>query len=103
MANKFSFLGAIHTNMIEIMYDKYFENPESVNEEWRNFFTGFDFAKEVYSEEDEVPETFKKEFQVINLIDAYRKSGHLFTHTNLNLLEKVLGRKKRSVTSYRRR
>ena len=35
MANKFSFLGAIHTNMIEIMYDKYVENPESVNEEWR--------------------------------------------------------------------
>ncbi|MDA7794307.1 2-oxoglutarate dehydrogenase E1 component [Flavobacteriales bacterium] len=82
MADKFSFLGAIHTNMIEIMYDKYVENPESVNEEWRNFFTGFDFAKEVYSEEDEIPETFKKEFQVINLIDAYRKSGHLFTHTN---------------------
>ncbi|MDC3030000.1 thiamine pyrophosphate-dependent enzyme, partial [Flavobacteriales bacterium] len=82
MANKFSFLGAIHTNMIEIMYDQYIENPESVNEEWRNFFTGFDFAKEVYSEEDEVSETFKKEFQVINLIDAYRKSGHLFTYTN---------------------
>jgi 2-oxoglutarate dehydrogenase E1 component len=82
MANKFSFLGAIHTNMIEIMYEQYIENPESVNEEWRNFFTGFDFAKEVYSEEDELPETFKKEFQVINLIDAYRKSGHLFTHTN---------------------
>ena len=82
MANKFSFLGAVHTNMIEIMYEQYIENPESVNEEWRNFFTGFDFAKEVYSEEDEVPETFKKEFQVINLIDAYRKSGHLFTHTN---------------------
>ena len=82
MANKFSFLGAVHTNMIEIMYEQYIENPESVNEEWRNFFTGFDFAKEVHSEEDEVPETFKKEFQVINLIDAYRKSGHLFTHTN---------------------
>ncbi len=82
MANKFSFLGAVHTNMVEIMYEQYIENPESVNQEWRNFFTGFDFAKEVYSEEDEVPETFKKEFQVINLIDAYRKSGHLFTHTN---------------------
>ena len=56
MADKFSFLGAIHTNMIEIMYDKYVENPESVNDEWRNFFTGFDFAKEVYLEEDEVPD-----------------------------------------------
>ncbi|MDC3050331.1 2-oxoglutarate dehydrogenase E1 component [Flavobacteriales bacterium] len=80
--NKFSFLGAVHTNMVEIMYEQYIKNPESVNEEWRNFFTGFDFAKEVYSEEDEVPKTFKKEFQVINLIDAYRKSGHLFTKTN---------------------
>ncbi|MBH83869.1 MAG: 2-oxoglutarate dehydrogenase E1 component [Flavobacteriales bacterium] len=80
--NKFSFLGAVHTNMLEIMYEQYIKNPESVNEEWRNFFTGFDFAKEVYSEEDEVPKTFKKEFQVINLIDAYRKSGHLFTKTN---------------------
>ena len=46
MANKFSFLGAVHTNMIEIMYEQYIENPESVNEEWRNFFTGFDFAEE---------------------------------------------------------
>ena len=82
MINKFSFLGAVHTNMVEIMYEQYIKNPESVNEEWRNFFTGFDFAKVVYSEEDEVPKTFKKEFQVINLIDAYRKSGHLFTKTN---------------------
>jgi len=62
MANKFSFLGAVHTNMIEIMYEQYIENPESVNEEWRNFFTGFDFAKEVYSEEDEVPEHLRKNF-----------------------------------------
>ena len=82
MTNKFSFLGAVHTNMVENMYEQYVKNPKSVNEDWRNFFIGFDFAKEVYSEEDEVPETFKKEFQVINLIDAYRKSGHLFTHTN---------------------
>ena len=82
MTNKFSFLGAVHTNMVENMYEQYVKNPKSVNEDWRNFFIGFDFAKEVYSEEDEVPDTFKKEFQVINLIDAYRKSGHLFTHTN---------------------
>jgi len=82
MSDKFSFLGAVHSNMIEIMYEQYIQNPNSVQQEWRHFFKGFDFAKEVYSEEDEIPETFKKEFQVINLINAYRKSGHLFTHTN---------------------
>ena len=68
--------------MIEMMYDKYIKNPDSVDEGWRSFFQGLDFAKEVYSEEDEVPETFKKEFRVINLINAYRTRGHLFTKTN---------------------
>jgi len=79
--DKFSFLGAMHTGMVEQMYDQFLQNPETVNEDWRNFFQGFDFAKEVYSEED-IPQIFQKEFKVINLIDAYRKSGHLFTKTN---------------------
>ena len=80
--DKFSFLGAIHTNQIESLYEMYMEDPLSVEDSWRSFFSGFDFAKETYSEDEEIPETFKKEFQVINLIDAYRKSGHLFTLTN---------------------
>ena len=79
--DKFSFLGALHTGMIEEMYDKYLQDPQSIEEEWSSFFQGFDFAKEVYSEED-IPQIFQKEFKVINLIDAYRKSGHLFTKTN---------------------
>ena len=80
--DKFSFLGAIHSNQIDEMYEMYIQDSQSVDESWRNFFSGFDFGNEVYSEEDQIPETFKKEFQVINLIDAYRKSGHLFTKTN---------------------
>ena len=79
--DKFSFLGALHTGMIEQMYDQYLQDPQSITEEWSNFFQGFDFAKEVYSEED-IPQVFQKEFKVINLIDSYRKSGHLFTKTN---------------------
>ena len=79
--DKFSFLGALHTGMIEQMYDKFVQDPKSIEEEWSNFFQGFYFAKEVYSEED-IPQVFQKEFKVINLIDAYRKSGHLFTKTN---------------------
>ena len=79
--DKFPFLGAIHSGMIEQMYDKYLRDPKSINKEWSNFFQGFDFAKEVYSEED-IPQIFQKEFNVINLIDDYRKRGHLFTKTN---------------------
>ena len=79
--DKFPFLGAIHSGMIDQMYTKYIQDPKSINKEWSNFFQGFDFAKEVYSEED-IPNVFQKEFNVINLIDDYRKRGHLFTKTN---------------------
>ena len=79
--DKFSFLGAMHTTMIDQMYEKFTKDPKSIEEEWRNFFQGYDFAKAIYSEDD-IPVYFQKEFKVINLIDAYRKSGHLFTKTN---------------------
>ena len=79
--DKFSFLGGMHTTMIDEMYEKFTKDPKSIEEQWGYFFQGFDFAKEVYSEDD-IPQHFQKEFKVINLIDAYRKSGHLFTKTN---------------------
>ena len=79
--DKFSFLGSAHIKMIEDMYEKFTINPISVDKEWSNFFKGYDFAKESYTAED-IPKYFQKEFKVINLIDAYRKSGHLFTKTN---------------------
>tara|TARA_B100001250_G_scaffold138972_1_gene119007 strand:+ start:8577 stop:11279 length:2703 start_codon:yes stop_codon:yes gene_type:complete len=79
--DKFSFLGALDSEMIEQMYEKFLQDPQSVQEEWGEFFQGFDFAKTLYPEE-EIPQLFQKEFKVINLIDAYRKSGHLFTKTN---------------------
>ena len=79
--DKFSFLGSIHTSMVEEMYDKYIKDPSSVNENWASFFKGYNFANELYSEDD-IPESFSKEFKVINLINSYRKRGHLFTKTN---------------------
>ena len=43
--DKFSYLGSIHTGMIEEMYSKYLLDPKSIDEEWSNFFQGYDFAK----------------------------------------------------------
>jgi 2-oxoglutarate dehydrogenase E1 component len=79
--DKFSFLGAIHTNMIEDMYERFTNDPKSVGEQWSYFFQGYNFSKEIYTDDD-IPKYFQKEFNVINLIDGYRKSGHLFTKTN---------------------
>ncbi|MGB0657299.1 MAG: thiamine pyrophosphate-dependent enzyme, partial [Flavobacteriaceae bacterium] len=51
----------------------------------RAFFQGFDFGMEngqIAEVKSEVPESVRKEFQVVKLIDAYRSRGHLFTKTN---------------------
>ena len=79
--DKYSFIGNADVNAIDDLYKKYQTNPESIDIEWVKFFEGFDFAKTDF-ESGEVPENFKKEFKVINLINAYRNRGHLFTKTN---------------------
>ncbi len=79
--DKFPFLGAAHASFLEQMYEDYLNNPKSIHKEWVDFFQGFDFAKKQYKKED-ISILFEKEFKVLNLIDAYRKNGHLFTKTN---------------------
>ncbi|WP_338407077.1 2-oxoglutarate dehydrogenase E1 component [uncultured Flavobacterium sp.] len=96
--DRFSFLNAAHTDFFEQLYDQYIENPDSVEPSWRGFFQGFDFGTTTYNEENpknrignftseimestSVSEKLQKEFNVINLINAYRNRGHLFTKTN---------------------
>ena len=86
--DKYSFLNAAHTRYFAQMYDQYLEQPDSVEPSWRAFFQGFDFGIENSQNNDstesvtEVPEHLQKEFRVVQLIDAYRKRGHLFTKTN---------------------
>ena len=79
--DKFPFLGSSHTSLIEKMYEDYLKDSSSVHKQWRDFFKGYNFAKEVYNEDD-IPSALRKEFKVIDLIEAYRKRGHLFTKTN---------------------
>jgi len=79
--DKFSFLGAVHTNMIDDLYQQYLKDASSVDDNWRNFFQGFDFAQTTYFDKSKIND-IPKEFKVITLIEAYRKRGHLFTLTN---------------------
>ena len=85
--DKFSFLNSAHTSFFAEMYDQYLESPDSLEPSWKAFFQGFDFGLEnanitVEEKKFEVPENISKEFKVVNLIDAYRQRGHLFTITN---------------------
>ena len=78
---KVSYVGNADVNAIEYLYQQYKKDPNSVDEGWLKFFEGFEFAKTDFSD-GEIPENFKKEFKVINLINGYRVRGHLFTKTN---------------------
>ena len=86
--DKFSFLNAAHTGFIADLYDQYLQNPDAVEPSWRSFFQGYDLANENFSLTEEVetsveiPQSVKKEFLVVDLINGYRTRGHLFTKTN---------------------
>jgi 2-oxoglutarate dehydrogenase E1 component len=73
---------------IESLYRNYQQDPTSVDPELKKFFEGFDFAVSagVVSAE---PTTgamasgqLNEEFAVFNLIEAYRRKGHLIAQTN---------------------
>ncbi len=100
--DRFSFLNAAHTEFFGELYDQYLENPDSVEPSWRSFFQGFDFGTTTYNDQSPavqmaavaaqpqpqgqdcsiVSNQLQKEFNVLNLIEAYRTRGHLFTKTN---------------------
>jgi 2-oxoglutarate dehydrogenase E1 component len=80
--DRFSFLNSIDSDYVDELHQKYLIDKRLVESSWRQFFDGYEFAKLNYDEVDEVPSIVKKEFRVINLINAYRARGHLFTKTN---------------------
>lgn len=80
--DKFSFIGNIEIQVLEELYRSYQADPSSVESSWRDFFKGFDFAKTSYTSSTTDSLTFDKEYKVLQLIDDYRKRGHLFTQTN---------------------
>ncbi len=78
----FSFLNNTEPAIIESYYQDYLKDPSSVDESWRSFFEGFEFARKDYSDPVSSDTLVPDEFKVINLINGYRQRGHLFTKTN---------------------
>ncbi len=78
--SKFDYLGDIQ--YIDKLYADYLKNPENIDESWKKFFQGFEFARTNFKQTNIGSEILNDEFKVLNLINAYRKRGHLFTKTN---------------------
>ena len=88
--DRFSFLNAIHAQLIDDLYEQYRKYPDALEPSWKAFFQGFDFALENYGDEgyisengqpsvvvqqvsnSNIPDEIRKEFLVMNLIEAYR-------------------------------
>ena len=81
--DKHSYLSNANGAVIEDLYNQYLINVNNVEEGWRKFFDGFEFARKNYEEsENEIPLNVQKEFKVLKMVDEYRSRGHLFTKTN---------------------
>ncbi len=74
-----SYLSNAEGEAIEELYRLYKKDPAKVEPGWRRFFEGFEFSGKISSGGETM---MPAEFKVINLINEYRKRGHLFTLTN---------------------
>jgi 2-oxoglutarate dehydrogenase E1 component len=80
--NQLTFLNNIDFEGIEKLYRQYLADTESVSESWQLFFAGYELSERFRGQEIIQSYSIDEEFRVLNLIDAYRKRGHLFTKTN---------------------
>ncbi len=84
--DQLSYLGNLDSGSLENLYRDYLDDPSKLEPGWRRFFEGFVFARTRYPDSDAPTEEevirFRNEFNVIDLINAYRERGHLFTLTN---------------------
>ncbi len=78
----YNFINNTDPEVIDDLYRQFKENPENVEKGWRSFFQGFDFAVQAYPQKADSNLTTSDEFKIINLINDYRRRGHLFTKTN---------------------
>ena len=77
-----SFLMNAHPSYIDKLYKDYLSDPDSVDQEWKRFFDGFDLGIKS-SGSTAIGEILDpREFQVMKLIYAYRNKGHLVSNTN---------------------
>jgi 2-oxoglutarate dehydrogenase E1 component len=98
----YSYVFNAHPTFIESLYKKYLEDPSSVEDGWRTFFQGFDFAikdnghsngangKPLVNGNGAAGHNtsaatnidMDKEFGVLSIIHGFRTRGHLLSDTN---------------------
>ena len=83
----YSYVFNAHPSFIESMYEQYQKDPSSVEDGWRSFFQGFEFAQNTNGHSNgsstKGQKAFNpKEFGVQSIIHGFRNRGHLLSTTN---------------------
>ncbi len=81
----YSYVFNAHPTFIDAMYKRYSADPQSVEDGWRSFFEGFEFASttgEGGKNGVAGALSIEKEFGVISIIHGFRDRGHLLSTTN---------------------
>ena len=87
----YSYVFNAHPSFIETMYEQYQKDPQSVEDGWRSFFQGFEFAQQGNGHSNgngnghtkTTGTAFNpKEFGVQSIIHGFRNRGHLLSTTN---------------------
>ena len=77
----YSYIYSLNPNQVEGMYSLYSKDPTSVDESWKMFFAGFEYAMDSGAGTTPV-ENIHLELNVYRLIQGYRSRGHLLSDTN---------------------
>lgn len=88
--DNYTYLSNADPKAVEALYQQFKSDPQSVDEGWKKFFEGFEFAQEQFPmlpNGQSTPTSTSgtgnaKEVQVRNLIHAYRTRAHLRSNTN---------------------
>ncbi len=82
----YSYVFNAHPSYIDALYKQYDNDPQSVEEGWRTFFEGFEFAQQsngaAKGDAGATTEAIRKEFSVLSIIHGFRTRGHLLSTTN---------------------
>ena len=75
---KQNYMNRSNLEYVEGLYKDFLKGPENVPEEWRQFFEGVEFAKELQTSDVEGDGAFSMtELRVNQLVKAYRDYGHM--------------------------
>ncbi len=90
-------LSSSDNSFVDELYEKFKNDPSSLDDSWKQFFDGFEFGlkslgsskekngKEIIASKGDVDFTedeLRREFNVFRIIQSYRMRGHLLSDTN---------------------